>query len=117
MMPDATSIDRVGQDVMDVTIAEGSTPFYSSRYQRPNRSLQSLGIDCFPDQPNVPVLEVEIVDRADDTGIGFSDSQRPAIGGIAKWHGRPHPQAFLLRSGDFVPDPFCSDLALKLGKA
>ena len=46
-MPDATGIDRVGQDVVDVPITEGCAAFHPARDQRSDGGLQTKGINRF----------------------------------------------------------------------
>ncbi len=65
MMPDAAGIDRVGQDVVDVTIAEPGATFHPARDQCSDGRLQAKRINGFFDDARVPVFEVEVIDRAD----------------------------------------------------
>ena len=44
------------------------------------------------------------------------DMERPALDPITERHHAAHPDALLLRGGDFVPDAFASDFPLELGE-
>lgn len=64
MMPNAARVDRVGQDVMHVAIAECCTTLHPARDQRSDGSLKAKRVNRFFDDTRVPMLEVEIIDRA-----------------------------------------------------
>ncbi len=116
VVPYAAGINGVSKDVAYVPVAEACTTFYPARDKGSDKGLQAKSIDRLYDDARIPVLEIQVIDRADHLGVLLGNLQRATIGCVTQRHGRAHPQALLLRGCDLVGDPFGGHFAFELGE-
>src|ERR1700733_8118578 len=67
-----------------------------------------------PERPNAATLKARAEDLLNLLGFHWIDDQLAILQMVPKGYASSHPHAFALGSRDLVPDPFSSNLPLKL---
>jgi hypothetical protein len=99
LVPDATGIDRVAQQMMDMPARESVAACLAAFASRA-LSTAKLQIVRFDEHTSDgAVLLIKIIERSDGLCFCRVDLERPAICVIAKGHLPAHPQAPALRLG------------------
>jgi hypothetical protein len=116
LVTDASGIERVAEDLMDVPAREGAASGFLSRHG-PGAGAAAPPPEFGMDEPDGAELAVEREDLPHDCGLVRARLQRPALGIVAEGHDAAHPEPLALGGGDLVADALGRDLALELGEA
>src|ERR1700679_2141989 len=115
-MSDATDVDRVRQDLVDVPPAEKPAAGRAARAVDADRKPRILSVELLFETHHASHLEVSPKEGAHDLGMILNGMHSAIRNPIAQRDYAAHPHSLLLRSGDLVPDPLARDLPLELGE-
>src|SRR5580700_6192708 len=113
-MPSLTDVKTITQQIVQGTTGERDASPAGSCSCYPNLTSDLLAIQMHCQFGNASNLQVSGEDLAYDLGFFRIWNQLSSFQIVAEWHKASHPHSFLLRGGDFVPDPLTRDLSFEL---
>src|SRR5467141_2579196 len=116
LVRDLTDVNRVRQQVVDMSAREGSAAALDAARRRAALRAEPQAVGLLLDPAHAAELMIKGEDTTHGLSLGRVDDERALARIVAERHNTAHPHALLLRGGDLVADPFAGELALELGK-
>ena len=116
LMDDLAPVEAVAEQIIQRPTVERMTARDVAIVPHAPLAGHAVGEEPAAQGPHRTKLAVPPEDRPHGLGFARVDDQPPGLDVVAQGRLAAHPQAFLLRRGDLVPDALARELALELGE-